>query len=72
MLDVYGNLVETNATLATSSFTTGTVVGGGDAEALAAVSTSLDDLRVIAAELEATGRQELPEAPGSADGPPTA
>ena len=72
LLDVYGNLVETNATLATSTFTTGTVVGGGDAEALAAVSTSLDDLRVIAAELEATGRQELPQAPGSADGPPTA
>jgi hypothetical protein len=28
LLDVYGNLVETNATLATSTFTTGTVVGG--------------------------------------------
>jgi hypothetical protein len=69
LLDVYGNLVETNATLATSTFTTGTVLGSGDAEALASVSTSLDDLRVIAAELEATGRRGLPEAPGPGDGP---
>jgi hypothetical protein len=59
LLDVYGNLVETNATLATSTLGTGDVAVG-DAEALAAVSTSLDDLRVIASELEATGHQELP------------
>ena len=59
LLDVYGNLVETNATLATSTLGTGDVAAG-DAQALAGVSTSLDDLRVVAAELEATGRQELP------------
>jgi hypothetical protein len=59
LLDVYGNLVETNATLATSALGTGDLAAG-DAQALAAVSTSLDDLRVIAAELEATGRQEFP------------
>jgi hypothetical protein len=61
LLDVYGNLVETNATLATSTLGTGDVAAG-DAEALAGVSTSLDDLRVIASELEASGRQELPPA----------
>jgi hypothetical protein len=61
LLDVYGNLVETNATLATSTLGTGDVAAG-DAEALAAVSSSLDDLRVIASELEASGRQELPPA----------
>jgi hypothetical protein len=59
LLDVYGNLVETNATLATSTLGTGDLAAG-DAQALAAVSTSLDDLRVIASELESTGRQELP------------
>jgi hypothetical protein len=59
LLDVYGNLVETNATLATSTLGTGDLAAG-DAEALEGVSTSLDDLRVIASELEATGRQELP------------
>jgi len=61
LLDVYGNLVETNATLATSTLGTGDVAAG-DAEALAGVSSSLDDLRVIASELEASGRQELPPA----------
>jgi hypothetical protein len=61
LLDVYGNLVETNATLATSTLGTGEVAAG-DAEALAGVSSSLDDLRVIASELEASGRQELPPA----------
>jgi len=61
LLDVYGNLVETNATLATSTLGTGDVAAG-DAEALAGVSRSLDDLRVIASELEASGRQELPPA----------
>jgi hypothetical protein len=64
LLDVYGNLVETNATLAASTLATGDVAAG-DTEALAAVSTSLDDLRVIAAELEASGRPGLPPAPGS-------
>ena len=61
LLDVYGNLVETNATLATSTLGTGDIAAG-DAEALAGVSSSLDDLRVIASELEASGRQELPPA----------
>jgi hypothetical protein len=61
LLDVYGNLVETNATLATSTLGTGDVAAG-DAEALAGVSRSLDDLRVIASELEASGRRELPPA----------
>ena len=61
LLDVYGNLVETNATLATSTLGTGDVAAG-DAAALAGVSSSLDDLRVIASELEASGRQELPPA----------
>jgi hypothetical protein len=64
LLDVYGNLVETNATLATSNLGAGDLVGAGDVEALAAVSTSLDDLRVISAELEASGNQELPPSPG--------
>jgi ketosteroid isomerase-like protein len=59
LLDVYGSLVETDATLATSTFGTGDLAAG-DAQALAAVSASLDDLRAIASELEATGRQELP------------
>jgi hypothetical protein len=63
LLDVYGNLVETNATLATSTLGTGDVAAG-DAQALAGVSASLDDLRVIASELEATGRQELPPGAG--------
>ncbi|WP_029431729.1 hypothetical protein [Blastococcus sp. URHD0036] len=63
LLDVYGNLVETNATLATSTLGTGDVAAG-DAQALEAVSTSLDDLRVIASELEATGRQLPPGQPG--------
>jgi hypothetical protein len=67
LLDVYGNLVETNATLATSTLGTGDVAAG-DTEALAAVSTSLDDLRVIASELEASGRRELPPAPGTSTG----
>jgi len=62
LLDVYGNLVETNATLATSTLGTGDLAVG-DAAALESVSTSLDDLRVIASELEATGRQELPPGP---------
>jgi hypothetical protein len=61
LLDVYGNLVETNATLATSTLGTGDLAAG-DAQALAGVSSSLDDLRVIASELEASGRQELPPA----------
>jgi len=61
LLDVYGNLVETNATLATSTLGTGDIAAG-DAEALAGVSSSLDDLRVIASELEASGHQELPPA----------
>ena len=65
LLDVYANLVETNATLATSTLGEGDVAAG-DAQALSGVSTSLDDLRVIAAELEASGRQELPPATGSA------
>ena len=59
LLDVYGTLVETNATLATSTLGTGDLAAG-DAEALASVSSSLDDLRVVASELEASGRQELP------------
>jgi ketosteroid isomerase-like protein len=59
LLDVYGSLVETDATFATSTFGSGDLAAG-DAQALAAVSASLDDLRAIASELEATGRQELP------------
>jgi hypothetical protein len=61
LLDVYANLVETNATLATSTLGEGDLAAG-DAQALSTVSTSLDDLRVIASELEASGRQELPPA----------
>lgn len=62
LLDVYANLVETNATLATSTLGEGDLAAG-DEQALATVSTSLDDLRSIAADLEQTGRQQLP--PGS-------
>jgi hypothetical protein len=65
LLDVYGNLVETNATLATTTLGTGALVGAGDEAALEVVSSSLDDLRVIAAELDAVGRQELPPAGGA-------
>ena len=68
LLDVYGNLVETNATLATSTLGTGALVGAGDEAALAVVSSSLDDLRVIAAELDAVGRQELPPSGGPTTG----
>ena len=55
LLDVYGDLVETNATLATAN-----VVGADEAQALESVPASLDDLRAIAAELETVGRRELP------------
>lgn len=61
LLDVYANLVETNATLATSTLGEGDVAAG-DEQALATVSSSLDDLRSIAADLEETGRQQLPPA----------
>ena len=53
LLGLYSDLVETNATLATS-----TLVGTDEEQALASVSTSLDDLRAIAVELAALGRPE--------------
>ena len=57
LLGVYADLVETNATLATSG-----LVAADEEQALGSVSTSLDDLRVIAAELETLGRRDTPGA----------
>lgn len=47
VLDVYGKLVETDATVKTSS-----IVEAGDQQQLAQIGTSLDDLRRIVGELE--------------------
>jgi hypothetical protein len=47
VLDVYSKLVETNATVNTSS-----IVEAGDQEQLTQIGASLDDLRLIVGELE--------------------
>jgi hypothetical protein len=55
VLDVYSKLVETNATVNTSS-----IVEAGDQAQLQQIGSSLDDLRLIVGELEKDTGHELP------------
>ncbi|MCU1678709.1 MAG: hypothetical protein JWM93_3467 [Frankiales bacterium] len=58
VVDVYGKLVETNATVNTSS-----IIEAGDQDQLRQIGSSLDDLRLIVGELEQdTGHQLPPQA----------